>query len=345
MSRLDKILQLVSNKALGIQELLSELNENISIATLKRNLSTLVKKQYIVKTGEARASKYQLSPSYQFIREIDLEEYFTVDTYKRVINKNFNSELLKTLVLNPPEIFSQDEKESINKLNQEFKNRFNKLDQHVIKKEYERLCIELAWKSSRIEGNTYSILETETLIKTGIEAKGHSKEEALMILNHKQALDFIQENKSKFKKLDLDMVLALHAELTKKLYIDQGIRQARIGITGTQYRPPANQADIKFYLEEIIKLVNLTEHVLEKALLTLTFIAYLQAFTDGNKRTSRVLANAILIANDFCPISFASVDESEYKKTIIMFYEQNHISPLKKLVLEQFEFSVNNYFL
>jgi len=81
-----------------------------------------------------------------------------------------------------------------------------------------------------------------------------------------------------------------------------------------------------------------------KALLSLLLIAYIQPFEDGNKRTSRLLANACLLSHHACPMSFRSIDETEYKKAIILFYERNNASLMKKLLLEQWKFSVSNYF-
>jgi len=73
-------------------------------------------------------------------------------------------------------------------------------------------------------------------------------------------------------------------------------------------------------------------------------IAYIQPFEDGNKRTSRLMGNAVLLAHDICPLSYRSVKDSEYKKAVLLFYEQNNISYFKQLFIEQFKFAVNNYF-
>ena len=87
-----------------------------------------------------------------------------------------------------------------------------------------------------------------------------------------------------------------------------------------------------------------TENPIEKALIAVLMIAYIQPFEDGNKRTSRILGNALLLASDYCPLSYRSVDEVEYKKAIIMFYEQNNATYFKKLFLEQYRQAVKKYF-
>jgi len=92
------------------------------------------------------------------------------------------------------------------------------------------------------------------------------------------------------------------------------------------------------------KLINQRDLVFEKALLLLVLLSYIQPFSDGNKRTARIVSNAILIKNKYCPISFRTVDSIEYKKAMLLFYEQNNISAFKEIFINQFEFAVNTYF-
>ena len=118
----------------------------------------------------------------------------------------------------------------------------------------------------------------------------------------------------------------------------------RLGITGTNYRPLDNEFQIREALEDSCRLINGKENVFEKALLALVLISYIQAFSDGNKRTARMTSNAILIANRYCPISFRTVDSVDYKKAMLIFYEQNNISAFKKIFIDQFAFAVGTYF-
>jgi len=92
------------------------------------------------------------------------------------------------------------------------------------------------------------------------------------------------------------------------------------------------------------ELINGKEDVVEKSLLALVLLSYTQAFVDGNKRTARIVSNAILIAHGYCPISFRTVDSIEYKKAMLIFYEQNNISAFKEIFMSQYEFAVNTYF-
>ena len=105
-----------------------------------------------------------------------------------------------------------------------------------------------------------------------------------------------------------------------------------------------NEFQIREALEDMCKLINSKENIFEKALLALVLISYIQPFSDGNKRTARIISNAILINNNYCPISFRTIESIEYKKAMLVFYEQTNINPFKKVFMNQFEFAVNTYF-
>ena len=117
-----------------------------------------------------------------------------------------------------------------------------------------------------------------------------------------------------------------------------------MGISGTNYTPLDNDFQIKETLIAMCELVNQKRNVFEKALLILVLISYIQPFADGNKRTARIISNAILINHQHCPISFRTVDSIDYKKAMLVFYEQNNISAFKKIFIEQFDFAVKTYF-
>jgi len=117
-----------------------------------------------------------------------------------------------------------------------------------------------------------------------------------------------------------------------------------VGITGTNYRPLDNVFQIREAMRDACDLINGKDDVFEKAFLTLVLLSYIQAFSDGNKRTARITSNAILIANGYCPLSFRSVDSIDYKKAMLIFYEQNNLYAFKKIFMDQFEFAVSEYF-
>lgn len=323
-----------------IEDLLK--NENVSRITIIRDLNYLIGVDLIEQVGGGKYIEYRLKPGKELLIPIDLEKYFSTITDTRKIRYlAFNFNFIDHLT----EVFSNDELEVFEQGKNKLKNNFSSLDKTILKREMERFTIELSWKSSQIEGNTYSLLETEELIKNKKEAKGHDKNEATMILNHKSAFDTILEKRESFREISVADIRTIHSELVKELGIKSGIRESGVGITGTKYLPLDNKWQIEEALNKLIVQTKKIKSVPEKALIFLAVIAYLQPFTDGNKRTSRMISNAILLANGYYPLSYRSVDEVEYKKALILFYEQNNLYHLKRIFLEQQRFAIENYFL
>ena len=326
---------------LEVEQYVATVDDKSSKNTIIRDLDVLLNNNYIKKTGSARSIKYHPYTSNELLIKYDVDNYFKSEPDNREIKySQFNFDIFDNL----KNLFSADEIKNLESINKIYTNKTKVLSETILKKEYERLLIELSWKSSQIEGNTYSLIDTEALIKENIEAKGHKKEEAIMILNHKRALEFIFESKDYFKTLTLKKLEELHALLTNDLGVKKGLRKSPVGIVGTNYKPLSNQLQIKDAVEKLIITINQTENIIEKALITVIMISYIQPFEDGNKRTGRILANAILFANGYCPLSYRSVNESDYKKAVILFYENNSIDYFKELFVEQFKFAVEKYF-
>ena len=314
-----------------------------SAATLKRLISDAVNNKNIEVTGRGPATRYRLTPQALITMELNLDTYFDKDIDERKVQESFNFDLINN-ILPDVELFSADELTRLNEAQQQFRQHLSELSEIEYRKEMERLGIDLSWKSSQIEGNTYSLLETERLLKEKQTANGKTKEEAVMLLNHKDALDFILDVPDYLQDLTVARIEEIHALLTKELGIDRNIRHRRVGITGTNYTPLDNEFQIREALDDSVKLINGKSNIFEKALLALVLLSYIQAFADGNKRTARIVSNGILIANGYCPISFRTVDSIDYKKAMLMFYEQNNIAAFKRIFIEQFLFAVKTYF-
>ena len=314
-----------------------------SDATLKRAIASLVGNGDIIVTGKARATRYSLSPQAHLLMPLNLDTYFAKDVDERQVQTSFNFQLIRDQ-LPTVELFTEDERKHLNELQQMFRKHVDEMTVNEYKKEMERLGIDLSWKSSQIEGNTYSLLETERLLRESKTAEGKTKEEAIMLLNHKDALRFILDNPDYLQLLSLSHIEDIHALLTKDLSVDKGIRHRRVGITGTNYHPLDNEFQIREAIHDTCELINGKDNVFEKALLTLVLLSYIQAFSDGNKRTARITSNAILIANGYCPLSFRTVDSVYYKKAMLIFYEQNNLFAFKQIFMQQFEFAVSEYF-
>ena len=324
-------------------KIMAGLMEAPSDSTMKRLLSAAAKEGNVETVGRGPATKYRLTPQAHVTMPLDLATYFDKDIDERVVQESFNFDLIRE-VLPKVEIFTKEELEVLNAAQKEFKKNTEGMTDLEYRKEMERLGVDLSWKSSQIEGNTYSLLETERLLKDKQTASGKTKDEAIMLLNHKDALDFVLDVPDYLKELSVHRIEDIHSILTKELEVDRNIRHRRVGITGTNYRPLDNEFQIREALEDTCTLVNGKDNVFEKALLTLVLLSYIQAFVDGNKRTARITSNGILIANGYCPISFRTVDSIDYKKAMLMFYEQNNIAAFKKIFTEQFLFAVKTYF-
>lgn len=331
-----------NNPGLSSKEIFNGLNSDISYATLKRELAKLSANNYIVVDGQRKGTRYTISASFSMLYPLDVVAYFSKEVDERQILANYNFSLLKTLC--NVTLFTKEEQEKLNALQKQFERNIAKLSPSQYNMDMERLAVDLSWKSSQIEGNTYSLLETERLLLEKETALGKSKDEAVMLLNHKDALDFIVDNPDYLQPLSTAKIENIHSILIKELNVDRNIRNRRVGITGTNYRPLDNDFQIREALEEVCILVNSRESVFEKSLLLLLLISYIQPFNDGNKRTARIISNAELIANKYCPISFRTVDSIDYKKAMLLFYEQNNIYAFKHIFIDQFEFAVNTYF-
>ena len=314
-----------------------------SDATMKRLLAAAVAKGDVVVEGKARATRYRLSAQAHLLMPLNLDTYFAQDVDQREVQTSFNFDLIRQQ-LPAVHLFTDEEMEHLNMLQAEFRQHVSEMTENEYRKEMERLGIDLSWKSSQIEGNTYSLLETERLLRESKTADGKTKEEAVMLLNHKDALRFILDNPDYLMQLTVSHIEDIHQLLTKDLSVDRGIRHRRVGITGTNYHPLDNEFQIREAMHDTCDLINSRENVFEKALLVLVLLSYIQAFSDGNKRTARITSNAILIANGYCPLSFRSVDSIDYKKAMLIFYEQNNLYAFKQIFIDQFDFAVREYF-
>ena len=316
---------------------------NIGYATVKRVLKKLNESNYIEIEGKGKGTKYRISPAYAATKPIDLDDYFEKEIDERKIIESFNFDFMSG-ILPKVELFSRNELEVLEELQKRYLENIKTLSNAQYQKELERLAIDLSWKSSQIEGNTYSLLETERLLRDKQTAEGKTQAEATMLLNHKEALDFILEHPDYLDPIQVNRIEDIHSILVKDLEVERNIRTHRVGISGTNYKPLDNEFQIREAMQEMCALVNSKQSVFEKALLILVLLSYIQAFDDGNKRTARIVSNACLIHNKHCPISFRTVDSVEYKKAMLLFYEQNNISAFKSIFIDQFEFAVKTYF-
>lgn len=313
---------------------------SISAPTLRRDLAVLCELGFLEKTGNRKFSRYSLNSKSLIFTPIDAHQYCSLDIDERPGSAQFNFKIFDSI---PESLFSPNELLQLNKGTEQYLHSSHGASPAVFKKELERFVIELSWKSSKIEGNTYTLLDTELLLREGIEAVGHTREETLMIINHKKAFDYILEIGANFMPPRLSQIIDIHRLLVTDLNIEYGLRRRLIGITGSVYRPLAVPTQIEEACAELITTLHRLQNPYSQALTTLIGISYIQPFEDGNKRTARLGANAILLASNCAPLSYRSVNEVAYREAVLTFYEKNTILPLKEIFIEQYLFACENY--
>ena len=210
----------------------------------------------------------------------------------------------------------------------------------------ERLLVDLSWASSRMEGNTYNVLETERLIRFGEEASGKDRKEAVMILNHKEAIQYVVDHLVEVTISRLD-IFGIHALLADGLLADPAmagrLRRMPVGISWSSYRPLDDPFAIE---EEFVVLVEKAAAItdpFEQSFFLLVHIPHLQAFDDINKRTSRIASNIPLLKADLAPMSFLTMDDAAYIDGLIGIYELNNVSLLSEVYIDSYLASAENY--
>jgi Fic family protein len=320
-------------------ELVKEGTE-VSLVTVKRTLSNILKLGLVASEGAGPAITYRISVKGRLGAEIDARGYCAIEPDQRYGMRYYNAEFLSAL---PSDFFSDHDLQTIEEATREYRRRTADISETIQKKELERLVIELSWKSSRIEGNTYTLFDAEKLILKHKEAAGHSKEEAQMILNHQDAFAFAHTHRDVFKTLTRANLEHLHSLLVKDLDVGKGFRQRPVGVLGSIYQPIDHIHQINDAVDDLVHAVAKMKTPYAKALVAFLGISYIQPFEDGNKRTSRLMANALLMAQARAPLSYRSVDENEYREAMLVFYELNSIIPMKNIFVAQYDFAARNY--
>ena len=210
----------------------------------------------------------------------------------------------------------------------------------------ERLLVDLSWASSRMEGNTYNILETERLIRFGEEAAGKDRKEAVMILNHKEAIQYVVDNIDTIAISRPD-IGNIHALLADGLLADPAmagrLRRMQVGISHSSYRPLDDQFAIAEEFDILIEKAAAITDPFEQSFFLLAHIPYLQAFEDINKRTSRIASSIPLLKADLAPMSFFAMDDGDYIDGLIGIYELSNVSLLREVYIDAYLASAENY--
>ncbi|MFZ1610603.1 MAG: Fic family protein [Chitinophagales bacterium] len=362
MKKEDKIIELIKDvlrkqhEALSFMEIKEQIGIDINDKTLLRRLNKLVKDEVVIKTGKTKGSLYTLTLNAEEGDQPYEKELIPLSNESREILTLINKPEIKRipigynrdfLELYKPNVTSYLSKTDQKKLFEIGKTaRQNEPAGTYAKDILQRLLIDLSWNSSRLEGNSYSLLDTQRLISLGEIADNKSAKDSQMILNHKDAIEFIVVN-SEDIGFNRYTILNIHGLLSNNLIPDPAasgrIRTIAVGIQKSIYTPLGIPQVIEEMFEMILKKVNQIKDPFEQSFFMMVHLPYLQPFEDVNKRVSRLAANISLNKRNLVPISFVDVPDSLYIKGILAVYELNRIELLKDVFLWAYERSTARY--
>ena len=322
---------------------------------LQRRLALLVKQKRLVAEGRAKGRRYRV-PSHDAVTPSEKEIYPDVSSEAKAIRGKVRAPIQQRTPVGYRRTFLDAYQPNITHyLPAEVRQHLLEIGRlpgddrpagTFARTIYDRLLIDLSWNSSRLEGNTYSLLETERLIEFGEAADGKDALEAQMILNHKAAIELLvgQADEIGFNRYT---ILNLHALLSDNLLADPQasgrLRNIPVGIKGTVYHPLEVPQLIEECFGSILDTAAAISDPFEQAFFALIHLAYLQGFRDVNKRVARLAVNIPLIHGNLCPLSFVDVPERAYLDGVLAVYELNRVELLRDLFVWAYERSSARY--
>jgi len=339
-------------KPAKFREIYNNFNMAYSERTVRRWLSELSEQEIINKTGAKKGTCYQLAYSNDTVIN-SFQEYLSSDAkiavqYVRqpVFNRKpvtYNDNWIKSYIPNKTFYLPEKTRLELDKLGRS--NLMNEPAGTYARQIYNRLLIDLSYNSSRLEGNTYSLVDTEKLILQGIDRQDKLDEERVMILNHKEAICYLVEQ-AQLIEINSTSICTLHYLLADGLVLPEysgHVRNQGVRIGVSSYHPLEDPQQLSSRLVEICSKASLINEPFEQSLFLLAHIAYLQAFIDVNKRVSRLSANIPLIKNNLIPLSFNDIDKTYYANAMIAIYELNDISVLSDIFCFSYRRSCEQY--
>lgn len=330
-----------------------------SYATVGRLLDKLVQQNDLIRKGKARATRYFLAPAHGHIAE----SVHATDRMTATVSPGWSAQARAVFdKLNQPlgvrhpvtyqrgfvDDYAPNESFLLPRalaetLVQEGRMAGQQPAGTYARKVLEQLLIDLSWSSSRLEGNTYSLLATEVLFKSGAPP---TDLEGVMLLNHKRAIEFLVDAVPSYG-LTESVIRNLHALLMQDLLTEStglgAIRTKVVNISDTTYIP----SQVPQFLEEMLSLIlTKAQHIknpVEAAFFLWVNLAYLQPFEDGNKRTSRLAANIPLMLYNSAPLAFLDVDPGDYAKAMLGVYEMLDVTIAVELFAWTYRRSIRKY--
>ena len=352
--QIEAILEILPEEGISLDQVEERLKFTIEKRTLQRRLKELKEKNLLLVRGETRSTRY-------FPIEKREEEIFSTDLIplsfegKQILSLvsrpetqripvGYNREFLDNYRPNIDSYLSAVEKENLAKIG--ITQGDDQPAGTYARQILNRLLIDLSWNSSRLEGNTYSLLDTELLIHDGKPADHKSAKETQMILNHKDAIEFLVDMSDEIG-FNRYTILNLHALLSNNLLPDPAasgrLSSFGVGITNSVFTPLGIPQLISEYFDLILDKANQIENPFEQAFFVLVHFPYLQPFDDVNKRVSRLAGNIPFNQKNISPLSFIDVPEDYYVKGMLGVYELNRIDLLKDVFIWAYERSSLRY--
>jgi Fic family protein len=346
---------------ISIEELSNLLTVTMSRRTLQYRLSNLVRAGILKVVGSGRSSKYVIKEnSDQTLEPVETIQKTSIIPLSQEGKKvqsmisvpiqlrhhvSYRREFLDSYVPNKTFYLTKNMLEKLKMLGPSGNNNGRPAGTYA-RKIYQRLLIDLSWNSSRLEGNTYSLLETEKLLETGEEAAGKDHLEAQMILNHKDAIEFIVDMA---EEIDINRytILNIHGLLSNQLLADPKacgrLRTMPVKIGKSVYHPIEVPNLIEEQFQQIIQKAAAIKNPFEQSFFLMVHLPYLQPFLDVNKRVSRLAGNIPFIRDNLSPLSFVDVPETDYVQGLLAIYELNKIELFRDVFMWAYERSASLY--
>jgi hypothetical protein len=362
-AELDAIVEIVReiSRPVSIEEIFTNKSlEDIPRRNLQRRLKLLVESGRLIGISERGGRRYRIPEA-----GVELPEGKKPATYREIIPLSQESEKIRTIITRPlssrkpvgykMEFLDFYQPNVSYYLSARIRRKLSEIGQAgqpeqpagtYVRKVFDRLLIDLSWNSSRLEGNTYSLLETQLLFEFGESAEGKAAEEAQMILNHKAAIEMLVDQAADvgFNRFT---ICNLHALLSDNLLPDPSacgrLRAKPVGIAGTVFHPLEVPQVIEEQFYRILETAGAIEDAFEQAFFIMVHLPYLQPFEDVNKRVSRLAANIPLVKGNLSPLSFIDVPQQSYIDGLIGIYELNQVEYLRDVFVWAYERSCARY--
>jgi len=342
-----------------------EITENLegSRATINRHLDRLLENKQLIRTGQGRSTRYRLQKE-QKTDKNQLENFEEprrkfaspdwsssakelLDIFDQPLGVRtpvtYNREFVDVYVPNSTSLLSPS---LASALYQEGRMQGQQPAGTYARKVLEQLLIDLSYQSSKLEGNRYTLLATEELFKAGRPVNGMVDSDAIMLLNHKEAIEFLVDAVPTYG-LTVPVVSNVHSILMNGLLADSdelgSIRKKVVNISDTVYTPLQVPNVLAEMLSSVIEKARHIKNPVEAAFFLWVNLAYLQPFEDGNKRTSRLSANIPLLLYNCAPLSFMDVGPTDYAKAMLGVYELRNAKIAEELFAWTYRRSIQRY--